>query len=159
MAGYSRGYTMEARGAWSRWTCEREGCGQAGTTRGDQHDDIAAMQASNHQQVAHYEALIGDAVAVLTDAHEAVRLLSGVVTDVDTTTYRGDACVTPEAAQDALYAWTNQLTGMLPEPPEGEARWNWRWARDHGRRAACQHDTRRPVPTLDLETGKSTTVH
>jgi hypothetical protein len=28
---------------------------------------------------------------MLTDAMEAVRLLSGVGTDVDTTTYRGDA--------------------------------------------------------------------
>jgi hypothetical protein len=158
LAGYSRGYTVAVRGAWSRWTCEREGCGETGTTRGDQHDDVAAVRASRHQQEAHYEALIGDAVAALEDAREAVSLLSGVVTDVDTTTHRGDACVTPEAAQKALYAWKNQLTGMLPEPPEGEARWNWRWARDHGQRAVCKHDKRRPVRTLDLETGESAIV-
>ncbi|GHB03143.1 hypothetical protein GCM10010330_66740 [Streptomyces tendae] len=104
MAGYSRGSTAEVRGAWSRWTCDRECRGETATARGDQHDDIA----------------------VLTGAQEAVRLLSGAVTDVDTTTYRGDACVTPEAAQDALCAGKNQLTGMLREPPEGESRWNWR---------------------------------
>ncbi|MER5916704.1 hypothetical protein ABT124_41635 [Streptomyces sp. NPDC001982] len=131
MAGYSRGHKAEVRGAWSRWTCEREGCGESGTTRGDQHDDVTAVWAARHQQEAHYEALIGDAVAVLTDATEAVCLLSGVVTDVDTTTYRGDACVTPEAAQDALYAWRNQLTAMLPEPADAEARLKRRWARDH----------------------------
>ncbi|MDX3696290.1 hypothetical protein PV726_39480 [Streptomyces europaeiscabiei] len=71
--------------------------------RGDRHDDAAAVRAARHEQ-AHYEALIGDAVLVLTDAPEAVRLLSGVVTDVATTTYCGDACVRPEAAQSAPYA-------------------------------------------------------
>jgi hypothetical protein len=95
---------------------------------------------------------------VLTDATEAVRLLPGVVTDVDTTTYRGDACVTPESAQDALYAWRNQLPAMPPEPADGEARLKWRWARDHGQKAVCKHDKRRPVPMLDLETGESTIV-
>ncbi|MEU1129536.1 hypothetical protein ABZ383_06665 [Streptomyces sp. NPDC005900] len=158
MAGYSRGYTVEVRGAWSRWTCEREGCGGTGTTRGDQHDDVAAVRAARHQQEAHYEALIGDAVAVLMDAREAVRLLAGVVTDIDTTTYRGDVCVTPEAAQDALYAWKDQLTAMLPEPADGEARLKWRWARDHGQEVVCKHDKRRPVRTLDLETGESAIV-
>ncbi|MFF7987677.1 hypothetical protein ACFZDK_53020 [Streptomyces sp. NPDC007901] len=127
MAGYSRGYQVEGRGAWSRWTCEREGCGETGTTRGDRHDHIAEMRAARHQQEAHREALIGDAVAVLKDAQEVLRLLPDVVTDVDTDTYRGKACVTPEAAKDALYVWQNQLTGMLPEPADLDGRTEWRW--------------------------------
>ncbi|MEF3119506.1 hypothetical protein [Streptomyces chrestomyceticus] len=155
---YSRGYTVEGRGAWSRWTCEREGGGQTGTTRGDQHDDLAAVHAARHQQEAHHEALVNDAVAVLTDAREVLRLLPTVVTDVDTQTYRGEACVTPEAATDALSAWRYQLTALLPEPADRDERARWQFARDHGRSAACQHDHRQPVPTLDLETGRSTTV-
>ncbi|WP_235490720.1 hypothetical protein [Streptomyces roseoverticillatus] len=125
---------------------------------GDQHDDLAEMRAARHQQEAHHEALIGDAVAVLADAQEVVRLLAGVVTDVDTKTYRGDACVTPEAAEAALYAWREQLTAMLAEPADGDDRGCWQRAGDHGRRAACKHDQRRPVPTLDLEAGQSTGV-
>ncbi|KOU04862.1 hypothetical protein ADK86_08125 [Streptomyces sp. NRRL F-5755] len=57
---------------WSRWTCEREGCGQTGTTRGDQHDDFAAVHGARHQQEARHEALVNDAVAVLTDAREVL---------------------------------------------------------------------------------------
>ncbi|MFI9311314.1 hypothetical protein [Streptomyces triculaminicus] len=58
--------------------------------------------------------------------------------------------MTPEAAQDALYAWREQLTAILAEPADGD---------DHGRRVACRHDQRRPVPILDLETGQPTGVH
>lgn len=149
---------MAGRSAWSRCTCEREGCGQTGTTRGDQHDDLAAVHAARHQQEAHHEALVTDAVAVLTDAREVLRLLPGVVTDVDSDTYRGAACVTPEAATAALSAWGYQLTVMLPEPADRDERTRWQFARDHGRSAACQHDHRRPLATLDLETGRSTIV-
>ncbi|WP_431047212.1 hypothetical protein ACQUSR_33775 [Streptomyces sp. P1-3] len=95
---------------------------------------------------------------MLKDAQEVLRLLPGVVTDVDTETYRGKACVTPESAKEALFVWQDQLTAMLPEPAARDERVRWRWARDHGRRAACTHDQRRPVPTLDLETGTSTAV-
>ncbi|CAM5517336.1 MULTISPECIES: hypothetical protein [Streptomyces] len=102
---YSRGYTVEGRAAWSRWTCEREGCGQTSTTRGEQHDDLAATRAARQQQEAHHEALVTDAIAVLTDDREVLRLLPSVVTDVDTHTCRGGVCVTPEAAADALTAW------------------------------------------------------
>ncbi|KOT80896.1 hypothetical protein ADK70_26925 [Streptomyces rimosus subsp. pseudoverticillatus] len=155
---YSRGYTVQGRGAWSRWTCEREGCGQTGTTRGDQHDDLAAFHAARHQQEAHHEALVNDAVAALTDAREVLRLLPGVVTDVDTHTCRGEACVTPEAVTDALSAWGYQLTAMLPEPADRGERARWQFARDRGRSAACQHDHCQPVPALDLETGRSAIV-
>ncbi|MFB1046822.1 hypothetical protein [Streptomyces chrestomyceticus] len=148
---YSRGYTVTGRGAWSRWSCEREGCGQTGTTRGDQHDDLAAVHAARHQQEVHHEALV-------TDAREVPRLLPGVVTDVDTHTHRGMACVTTEAVTDALSAWGYQLTAMLPEPADRDERARWQFARDHGRSAACQHDHRQPVATLDLETGRSTIV-
>ncbi|MFJ9590867.1 hypothetical protein [Streptomyces acidicola] len=111
-AGYSRGYKVEGRGAWSRWICEREGCGETSTKRGDRHDDLAAWEAAGHQQEAHREALIADAAAALQDAREALRLSPNLVTDVDTHTYRGGACVTPEAATDALGVWKDQLTTM-----------------------------------------------
>lgn len=62
--------------------------------------------------------------------------------------------MTPESAQDALYAWRDQLTALLPEPADGEARLKWRWARDHGQKAVCKHGKRRPVSTPDLETGE-----
>ncbi|MFH8753832.1 hypothetical protein ACH4GK_42150 [Streptomyces rimosus] len=87
-----------------------------------------------------------------------LRLLPSVVTDVDTGTYRGAACVTPEAATAALAAWGYQLTAMLPEPADRDERARWQFARDRGRSAACQHDHRQPVATLDLETGRSTIV-
>lgn len=64
--------------------------------------------------------------------------------------------MTPEAARAALYAWRDQRTAMLAEPADGEDRGRWQRGRDHGRRAACKHDQRRPAPTLDLETGQST---
>ncbi|MEU2779723.1 hypothetical protein ABZ646_44595 [Streptomyces sp. NPDC007162] len=76
------------------------------------------MRAARHQHEAHRESLIDDAVAVLKDAQEALRLLPDVVTDVDTDTYQGKACVTPEAAKDALYVWQDQLTALLPEPAD-----------------------------------------
>ncbi|MFK8843677.1 hypothetical protein [Streptomyces sp. Ac-502] len=66
--------------------------------------------------------------------------------------------MTPEAATDALSAWGYQLTAMLPEPADRDERQSWQFARDCGRDVACRHDQRQPVPTLDLETGRSTIV-
>jgi hypothetical protein len=92
-------------------------------TRGDQHDDLAPVRAARHQRQAHYDVLIGDAVAVLKDAQVMLRLLP-IAVSVDTDAYRGRACVTSEAATDALGVWEGQLTAMLPEPNDrNEARW------------------------------------
>lgn len=92
------------------------GCGETGTTRGDQHDDLAEHRAARHQQEAHHGVLVTDAVTVLGDAPEVLRLLDGVVTGIDTNTHRGAACVTPEDAERALRAWCHQLTSLLPRP-------------------------------------------
>jgi hypothetical protein len=83
--------------------------------------------------------------AGLTSKAAVARLLPNMVTDADTHTYRGQACVTPEAATDALSVWNDQLTAMLLEPTDRDERVGWRLARDHGRENACQHDKRRPV--------------
>ncbi|KOT80893.1 hypothetical protein ADK70_26910 [Streptomyces rimosus subsp. pseudoverticillatus] len=98
------------------------------------------------------------AVAALADAREVLRLLPTVVTDVDADTYRGAACVSPEAAAQALSVWGDQLTALLPEPADRGERLSWQRARDRGRDVVCQHDQRQPVPTLHLETGRSTVV-
>ncbi|KEF09835.1 hypothetical protein DF18_37040, partial [Streptomyces rimosus] len=91
------------------------------------------------------------------DPYDArLRLLPGVVTDVDAHTYRGEACVTPEAAADALPGCADQLTAMLPKPADRDGRLRWQRVRDHGRSAACRRDQRRPVPTLDLASPAAT---
>ncbi|MFF3539698.1 hypothetical protein ACFYXP_38005 [Streptomyces sp. NPDC002466] len=138
--GYSRGYRTEHRDVWSRWTCERDGCEAAGTVHGDQHDDRAATYAARHQEETHRDALITDAIAALRTARAALdQLSSAAVTDVDTYTYRGRACVTPEAAADALGAWESQLTATLPEPSDPDERVLWKMAGHHGSDAICKH--------------------
>ncbi|MFB7853607.1 hypothetical protein ACFC34_42455 [Streptomyces sp. NPDC056053] len=137
--GYSRGYRTEHRDTWSQWTCERDGCEASKTVHGDQHDDRAATYAARHQEETHRDALITDAITALSTARAALHLLPGVVTDVDTHTYRGRACVTPEAAADALGMWESQLTATLPEPSGQDERVLWRLAGHHGREAVCKH--------------------
>ncbi|MFB7958457.1 hypothetical protein [Streptomyces sp. NPDC056045] len=137
--GYSRGYRTEHRDTWSRWTCERDGCEASKTVHGDQHDDRAATCAARHQEETHRDALIADAIAALSTARAALHRLPGVVTDVDTHTYRGRACVTPEAAADALGMWESQLTATLPKPSGQDERVLWKLAGHHGREAVCEH--------------------
>ena len=144
--GYSRGYEVDGRGAWSRWRCVREDCGATATTRGDQHDDLAAWDAAAHQEQAHRDALLRDAIEALTAARDALNPLWHVVTDVDTRSVRGTACVSPEDAEDALHVWACQLAAALPEPADPDERARWRLDRDTAVRRACQHDERRPLP-------------
>ncbi|MGW2183984.1 hypothetical protein ACWCXX_39670 [Streptomyces sp. NPDC001732] len=110
------------------------------TVRGDQHDDRAATYAARHQEETHPDALVADAIAALSTACAVLHLLPATVaTVVDPYTYRGRACVTPEAAADALGAWESQLTAMLPEPSDLDERVLWRMAGQHGSDAVCKH--------------------
>ncbi|MFI1890700.1 hypothetical protein [Streptomyces jumonjinensis] len=141
MASYSRGYTVENRGAWVKWTCDREGCGAKGTERGDQADDVTEWKAAAHQQDEHYEVLIRQALEVLRDAHTVMSTLSEVVTDIDSSTRCGEPCVTPEAAADSLAVWAWQTESPLPAPDTYEDRLRWEWAKETGAKHACAHDT------------------
>ncbi|MFF3343656.1 hypothetical protein [Streptomyces flavidovirens] len=143
MAGYSRGYSVEPRGAWAKWTCEREGCGQSGTDRGEEAADNAAWAAAMHQQEQHRELVVREAAQCLRHAQEILRALPQVLTDIDVVTHRGHACVTPESAQEALSSWAWQVLAQLPEPEPG--------VEDFAARSMCRHNTRPHRPALRSE--------
>ncbi|MER8103913.1 hypothetical protein [Kitasatospora sp. NPDC094016] len=148
---YSRGYRIEARGAWSRWTCEREDCQAAATARGEDHQEEAAWAAAAHQQQEHYEVTVREAAQALRDAARVLAASDMLLTDIDTHTTRGKACVTPQAAEQALGRWAWQLLVRLPEPAGREQRLSRQMERQFAVEQVCEHDDRprRPVVVLD----------
>ena len=147
---YSRGYTVESRGLYSRWECHREGCGAHGSRRDDQHPDTAAWDAAAHQQKMHREQMLRDVMDALESAANALGPLAGSLTDLDTETYRGPACVTPQAVQSALQIWKWQVEALLPEPEARHEKTRHTvclgLAADH----VCQHSAR-PRTSLSWE--------
>ncbi|MFJ2746184.1 hypothetical protein ACIO3O_41720 [Streptomyces sp. NPDC087440] len=146
MGGYSRGYTVSSRGAWASWVCDREGCGATGTGRGEEPADRAAWAAAAHQQEAHHQAVADEATRALTDAADLLRASSSSLTDVDVRTHRGTACVTPQAAWDALSLWAVQLRSQQPEPGDKDARYGWRLDQSLARQGICTHEPAPPRP-------------
>ncbi|CAM5286948.1 hypothetical protein GCM10010329_85840 [Streptomyces spiroverticillatus] len=151
MAGYSRGCTVESRGAWASWTCDREGCDAKGTSRGEEPADRAACAAAAHQQEAHHQMVIKEAAQALKDASDVLLASFGTLTDVDVRTSRGTACVTPQDAWEALSLWTVQLRSQQPEPDDKDARYGWRLEQILTRQGVCPHEPglRRSQPAPD----------
>ncbi|MFH8483065.1 hypothetical protein [Streptomyces sp. NPDC018055] len=112
---YDRGYTVESRGAYSLWKCQREGCEERGRNRGDEHEDQAAWWAAAHQHNEHREVLIREAAKTLSDAAEVLMTLTRTLTDVDTNTPTGPACMKPLHASQALKSWASQMKALLPD--------------------------------------------
>ncbi|MFJ2781586.1 hypothetical protein [Kitasatospora sp. NPDC087315] len=153
---YSRGYRVEGRGAWSRWTCEREGCAETATVRGEGHEDQAAWAAAGHQQKAHFELMVREAAEALRDAARVLAASGLVLTDLDVRARQGTVCVSPQAADQALGQWAWQLLARLPQPPEAldrDERIRWEMGQDFARQRVCEHDGRpgRPVVLLGPE--------
>lgn len=111
---------MTARGMWSRWECDRPGCGAGKTTRGEQHQDKAEWDAVAHQQLEHREMVIRDALAALGDARAALALAWAELPDVHVSDPLELVRVSPFAGMSALGVWEAVLRCQLPEPADTE---------------------------------------